>query len=182
MANDVLIERTGCTAKVRNPWLVLLFTVLTLGVYAAFWWYFVNRELRDLGLSRRIKALGEDPTTSVLAYTLGSLIYVPLIWTVVTTTRRVQAAQRITGQEPFNGWVAALFWIGTFFLGGFVYLQYQLNKVWRAPGMRPAGDDQPATTADDLARAAKLESLYRVGALNGPEYEEEKARLGFAPG
>jgi hypothetical protein len=182
MANDVLIERTGLTAKVRNPWLVLLFTVLTFWVYSGFWWYFVNRELRDLGRARSTSALGEDPTTSVLAYTLGSLIYIPFIWTIVTTTRRVQAAQRITGQKPLNGWVAAFFWILTLGLGGQVYLQYQLNKVWRAPGMRPARDDQPSTSAGDAERAVKLESLHQVGALNGPEYEAEKVRLGFTPG
>ncbi|MBM3666684.1 MAG: DUF4234 domain-containing protein [Actinobacteria bacterium] len=79
MANDVLIEQSGETAKIRNPWLVLLFTLFSFGIYSLFWWYFVNRELADLGRVRGSRELGERPIWSVLAFSVGGIIYIPLI-------------------------------------------------------------------------------------------------------
>jgi signal transduction histidine kinase len=177
MAHDVVIERTGKTAKVRNPWLVLLFTLLTVGIYSAFWWYFVNRELADLGRARQTDRLGDSPAKSVVAYTLGGLIYIPWIWTVFTTNTRVQVAQRLTVGKSHNGWVAGLLWVFTLTLGGMVYLQHELNKVWRAPGMQPVGEFESA--AGDQARREKLEELRAAGALTEREFEEQRVRLGL---
>jgi Domain of unknown function (DUF4234) len=175
-ANDVKIEGGLNSAKVRNPWLVLIFTLLTLGIYWAFWWYFINREMRDLGRARRVGDLGDSPGLSVVALTLGSLVYVPWIWTIVTTTQRVRRAQRLTGTSPGSAWTAAAIWIFTLTLGGPVYLQYQLNRVWRAPAMLPKQKGE--WTRGDLERVAKLEQLQRAGALSENEYNLERARLG----
>ena len=181
MANDVQIEGTGKTAKVRNPWLVLLFTIITLGVYSWFWWYFINREMADLGRSRDTKKLGTDPTVSTLAFTLGSIVYVPYVWTIVTTTRRVQEAQRLTVGKSLNGWIAAAMWILGLVLGGIVYTQFELNKVLRAPGMRPVEPaDETALAAGDAERLAQLENLRDRDALTAEEFEAERERLGLA--
>ncbi|CAN5571992.1 hypothetical protein BH20ACT15_BH20ACT15_08110 [soil metagenome] len=178
-ANDVQIERTGATAKVRSPWLVLLLTVITLGVYSAFWWYFINRELKDLGASRKTKSLGTEPALSTLAYTLGGLVYIPYIWTIVTTSKRVQEAQRQTVGKTMNGWIAAALWIFGLLLGGIVYTQFELNKVWRAPGMRPVVPaDEAGLAAGDAERLQKLEELRDRGALTDLEHAAERERLG----
>ena len=56
---------------------------------------------------------------------------VPGIWTTVTTFQRVQAAQRLTGQTPINGWLGfVLFIVFSPALSG--YMQSGLNSAWRA--------------------------------------------------
>ena len=88
----------GVVAKIRNPILVVVFTIITLGIYQVFWWYYANRELADYGRARGTKELGDNPTMSTLALFPGALIVVPAIWTFVTTFKRIQAAQRLNGQ------------------------------------------------------------------------------------
>jgi hypothetical protein len=69
---------------------------------------------------------------SALAYSVGGVVYVPWIWTVVTTTQRIQAAQRLTGNQTLNGWLAAFLWILTFAIGRIAYTQSDLNELWKA--------------------------------------------------
>ena len=179
--NEVVIESSGKTAAVRNPWLVLFFTILTFGIYTIFWWYWVNRELADLGRARGVRDLGDNPTLSVVAYVLGGFVYVPLFWTVVTTNQRIQKAQRRTVGKTLNGWVSAAFWLFTV-IGGPVYMQFELNKVWRAPGMRPAGRNpaDPELLNGDAERLEKLESLRDQRLVSQEEFEAEYARLGLS--
>ena len=75
-SNEVLIRGApvASKAKIRNPVWVVVWSVLSLGVYAWFWWYFINREMRDLGQARGTTELGDNPTLSALAVSLGSLI------------------------------------------------------------------------------------------------------------
>ena len=48
----------------------------------------------------------------------------------MTTFQRVQAAQRIAGQTPINGWIGFLLYI--VFTPAFdAYMQSGLNSVWR---------------------------------------------------
>ena len=65
MAEEVQIAQTGATAKIRNPLGVVGLSLITLGIYYVFWWYFINREMRDLGRSRNTD-LGQSPGNSVL--------------------------------------------------------------------------------------------------------------------
>ena len=76
----------GAVAKVRNPLGVLGLSLITLGIYFFFWWYYINREMRDFGRARNAD-LGQNPTNSVLAVSLGALIIVPLIVTEWTHGR-----------------------------------------------------------------------------------------------
>ena len=50
-AYEVAME-SGDRAKYRDPGLVILWTILTLGVYNAVWYFKINRELRDFGRAR----------------------------------------------------------------------------------------------------------------------------------
>jgi Domain of unknown function (DUF4234) len=127
----------GVVAKIRNPILVVVFTIITLGIYQVFWWYFTNREMADYGRARGTNELGDSPTKSTLALFPGALIIVPAIWTMVTTFQRVQAAQRLNGQTPINGWlgVVIVVVISPILIG---YMQSGLNSAWKA--IEPAAD------------------------------------------
>jgi hypothetical protein len=125
----------GAIAKIRNPILVVVFTIITLGIYQVFWWYYANRELADYGRARGTKELGDHPTMSTLALFPGALIVVPAIWTMVTTFKRIQAAQRLNGATPINGWLGLVIVlvISPVLVG---YMQSGLNSAWTAATSR----------------------------------------------
>jgi hypothetical protein len=128
----------GATAKIRNPILVAIFVVLTLGIYQVFWWYFVNREMADYGRAKGTKELGDNPTMSTLALFPGALIVVPAVWTTFTTFQRIQAAQRLNGQTPINGWLGLVLAI-VIIPALYGYMQSGLNSAWKAvPQAEPA--------------------------------------------
>ena len=131
----------GSTAKIRNPIAVAILTFVTLGIYGIFWWYYINREMADYGRARETNELGDEPATSTLALFPGGLVVVPAIWTAVTTLQRSQAAQRLTGQTPLNGWLALVLALvfSPAFLG---YMQSGLNSAWQAASS--ASEPQPA--------------------------------------
>jgi hypothetical protein len=138
MAQQIEIPDVGSTAKIRNIIVVPVLAVVTLGIYLVCWWYFINRELADLGRSLGTDELGDSPAKSTLALFPGAFIVVPALWTTVTTFQRVQAAQRRTGGEPINGWIGLILYI-VFSPAYYAYLQSGLNATWRAVGAQPEG-------------------------------------------
>jgi Domain of unknown function (DUF4234) len=52
VTHEVTIAGGPCRAKVRDPWMVVGLSVVTLGIYTIYWWYEINRELRDFGYLR----------------------------------------------------------------------------------------------------------------------------------
>ena len=60
MNNQVQIG-PGAVAKLRNPILVVIYTIITLGIYQIYWWYSANRGLADYGRARGVGELGDDP-------------------------------------------------------------------------------------------------------------------------
>ena len=148
MAEEIQIAGTQSTAKTRDPLGVALLTLVTLGVYFFVWYYKVNREMSDLGRARGTDELGDSPGTSLLAVTLGALIIVPAIVSLYNTFQRTQAAARLTGVEPLNGWIALILYLllGIAFPA---YLQSGLNKVWtgQTSGAVPVPEPVPAPVA-----------------------------------
>jgi uncharacterized protein DUF4234 len=131
MAEEVAIAGTESRAKLRNPLGVVGLSIITIGIYYIFWWYYINREMRDLGHTRGTD-LGQSPGNSVLALTLGALIIVPAIVTLWTTSDRIQRTQETAGVErPASGPIifVLLILIGPV---GIWYAQNELNKAWRA--------------------------------------------------
>jgi hypothetical protein len=147
MAEEVQIAGTGSTAKVRNPLGTVGLSLITLGVYYVFWWYFINREMRDLGRARNTD-LGESPGNSVVALTLGALIIVPALVTLWRTSARIESAQEAVGIERRAS--GPIIFVLLLLIGpvGIWYAQSELNKVWEAQGSgalpQPASIDQPA--------------------------------------
>jgi hypothetical protein len=179
LATEVFVAGSEFRAKIRNPWGVLGLSIITFGIYTIFWWYYVNRELRDLGRAKRVAGLGDNPGLSTAAYILGGfLFYVPTIWTIVTTTRRIQAAHRVTQQaDVCSGWLAAVVWIFTLGIGGPVFTQYQMNRMWSDQPVAPPALGGSSAGDADLARLSKLQDLRDSGAISEQEFETEKGRI-----
>lgn len=137
MAEEVQIEGAGSTAKIRSVVWVIVLELVTLGIYGFFWWYFIHRELRDYGRSKNTTELGTSPGTSLLAITLGALIIVPFLVSIYNGFRRIQAAQRLTGQTPLNGWIGLILFL-VFYPALMGYMQSGLNPVWQAQAGRSA--------------------------------------------
>ena len=131
MAQQVSIAGAGTTAKIRSIFAPALLPIPTLGIYLFFWWYFVNRELRDYGKAKGTDELGTSPGKSVLAITLGALIIVPAILSVINTFKRLQRAQQLAGVEVLNGWLGLVLYI-VLSPAFFAYMQSGLNNVWKA--------------------------------------------------
>jgi actin-like ATPase involved in cell morphogenesis len=90
-------------AKIRAASTGNLLSVLTLGVYLWFWWYFINSELRDIG--REVRPGDPDlaassPARSLLAVTLGGLLVIPYLVSSYRGARRLKHAQLLCGIAP----------------------------------------------------------------------------------
>jgi hypothetical protein len=143
LAEEIQIAGTGSTAKTRNPLGVVGLSIITIGIYYVFWWYFINREMRDLGRARNTD-LGESPGNSVLALTLGALIIVPALVTLWRTSARIESSQEAVGiDRRVSGPIVfiLLLLIGPV---GIWYAQSELNKVWSEQGTSGGGLPQPA--------------------------------------
>jgi len=138
MAQQVSIPGANSTAKIRSPFAPALLPFITLFIYLFCWWYFINRELRDLGQARGSSELGDSPTKSVLAITLGAIIIVPAIWSHVTTFQRIQRAQRLVGLEPINSWIGLILYV-VLSPAFYAYMQSGLNNVWRTVAQPESG-------------------------------------------
>lgn len=176
---------------------MIVLSTVTLGIYAAFWWYFINRELRDLGRARNSTELGDSPTLSVLAVTLGALILVPPWVSTYNTCKRIQAAQRLSGErELLNGWIALVLFVLiliSFIPFAFGYMQSELNKVWRnpeltdplTPGLPHPGAQTPipSTAAHATATAAQMPGAGSASPPSGQPVAPatEEATTSIAP-
>jgi Domain of unknown function (DUF4234) len=146
MAEEVALAGTEARAKLRNPWGVLGLTLITLGIYWFFWWYYINREMRDLGRARGVD-LGQNPGNSVLAVTLGALIIIPAIVSMWTTSERIERTEETAGvSRPASG---PIIFILLLLIGpvGIWYAQNELNKAWTAQASAGAAATLPSSEA-----------------------------------
>jgi len=133
---EVALDQQGGTAKIRNPVLVAIFTLITIGIYGIYWWYQINRERVDYGRARQAQGLGDNAVLSLLAVFPGSLIIVPALVSLYNTCGRIGRAQEVgLGRRTMNGWVVIGVILGGLlipFLGlvAYGYMQAELNKVW----------------------------------------------------
>jgi len=132
MAQEVQIPGAGTTAKIRHPLGVIGLSLITLGIYGLFWWYFINREMADLGQANGVPELGDNPVLSVVALSIGSLIIIPPFVTWWRTAKRVETAQnRVLGSNNFSPVLAfVLIFIPIVGLISIYLIQSNLNQVW----------------------------------------------------
>jgi hypothetical protein len=149
MAQEIQIQGANSTAKIRNVVAVAVLGLVTFGIYTVVWYYKINRELADYGKAHgKTDELGDSPGTSLLAITLGALVIVPAIVSLVHTFKRIQALERITdpSRQPINGWIGLLAAIiFSPVLHG--YMQSGLNNGWQAQSATPAAPAPPAPAA-----------------------------------
>ncbi|HEX6651550.1 MAG TPA: DUF4234 domain-containing protein [Thermoleophilaceae bacterium] len=131
MAEEIVIANSAERAKLRNPLGVVGLSLITLGIYYIFWWYFINREMRDLGRARGTD-LGQSPGNSVLAITLGALIIVPAIVSMWRTCDRIQRSQEVAGVDRGANGPIIFILLLLIFPVGLWYAQSELNKAWTA--------------------------------------------------
>ena len=128
---------SGARAKVRDEGLVVLWHILTFGIYNWVWYYRINREMRDFGRAHGDQKLADsNPVLSILAVTIGALLIAPPFVSYWKCTGRIRRMQRLCSIAPVNGWV-----IGASYVAGWLilltwlvippYVQDGLNKVWR---------------------------------------------------
>ena len=112
----------GPVGKVRSPLRTWLLFVVTISLYDLWWWYQVNRELRDY--------LGDDsirPGRSILA------MYVPgaNVVSLLHGGERIRRAQQAAGVEPTCEPRKGA-WLTLAFAMNIPYHQSELNKAWSA--------------------------------------------------
>lgn len=132
MAQKLTVPGTQVEVKPRHP-VAVGFLSLTI-VYVPFYWYAINKEMKQLGEARGID-LGTAPGVSALAASLGWFVIVPPFWTSYTTAERVKNAQMATGRKDWlEGWITLVLLM---LLPPMVYglIQDQLNKVWQNLGL-----------------------------------------------
>src|ERR687897_3630840 len=137
MADEVQIGGGEGIAKIRHPVGVAVLTLITLGIYGLYWWYQVNREMVDLGKARNVDGLGDNPTTSLLAFFPGGLVILPPFFSLYNGTQRMKRAQEVaTGATPsLNGWIIVILLVVGLSIVAYGYMQAELNKAWRVlPG------------------------------------------------
>ena len=141
--------------KLRRPWAVAGLSIVTLNIYSVYWYYKVNREMRDLGSACGDRDLaGAKPWRSVVAITIGGVVLIPPIVSLVRTVRRLQHVERLsTGSARGAAALIALvvasqvLCIGRFITGttglwlvligslarvlATALMQARLNAVWR---------------------------------------------------
>ena len=69
MATQVSISGSNRWAKIRSPVGVMFLCLIPF--YHWFWWYYINRELRDVGQTRGADGLGDNPGLSCVAFVFG---------------------------------------------------------------------------------------------------------------
>ena len=125
------IEVRGVVVKRRGVVVTWLLIIVTLGIYALFHWYYMNRELRDMSEALG-KPFGNSPGLSVLALFPGGFLIVPAIWTWVTTARRTRDLREfaLDGRPGDHPSVALGVILGFLYALNHPYLQASLNGTW----------------------------------------------------
>ena len=154
MSTEIEMGTGGLSVKQRRPWIVLALSVVTFGVYQLVWYYKINGEMRDLGAARGDAELaGSSPVRSILAVTLGGLIVIPELISLIGTVRRVQRVEHLTTgrarsavipialfiasvvlgiAEQLSGPVWLFFVSVAMFLTAVALIQSRLNRAWTA--------------------------------------------------
>jgi hypothetical protein len=176
MAQEVEFGRRG-EAKIRSFWVGFGLTVVTFGIYGLCWYYFVNNELKDVGLDKDDQNLGQsNPVMSVTALILGAFtIWVAPLLSVYNYGQRIKRAQRLTKipkQDQIDPTIAFLL----YFPGAIIlipllfhywYVTKHQNMAMRAAGGLPYGGEVAALGAGGAATGV-AETQPPAGATTEP--------------
>ncbi len=157
MAEEVQIPGTQASAKVRSPLVVVILALVTFGIYFFFWYFFVNRELRDIGRGSGTDECGTSPGTSLVAVTFGLLIIVPPFVSIYNSFKRLNAASRMRiGRDGFDAGLGLVIWVFVSPIALYIF-QMKMNEMLRdemghqggvAQGMEGGPPASPSGLAD----------------------------------
>lgn len=116
----------GPVGKIRNPWAVIVFSIITLGIYTLYWTYQVFRELKEH------TGQGVGP---VVGLVIEILINVVNLFLLPSEIGNMYAAEGPATEKPVSGVTG--FWnliplVGTIIW--FIKVQGALNRHWEAHG------------------------------------------------
>jgi hypothetical protein len=140
----------GSAGKIRSFWVGFGLSALTLSLYGLCWYYFVNDELKDVGIDKDDQNLAHSsPAMSVTALLVGGYFIIPPLLSVYNYGQRIKRAQRLGGiprHDQINPTAAFLL----FFPGAILIVPYFLhfwyvtkhqNMAIRAAGGLPYDGD-----------------------------------------
>lgn len=114
----------GPLGRIRNPWVVIVLSIVTLGIYGIYWQYAMFKEMKEYSG----QGIG-----GVLGLVLAVVLSIVNIFVMPSEVGNLYAAE---GQpKPVQGVTG--FWILVPLIGFFVWLfkvQGHLNKFWSAHG------------------------------------------------
>jgi hypothetical protein len=110
--------------RYRRPWLILVWIVLTAGLYWFYWIWKVNRELRDAF------QMAVGPFLSLLAVTIGWVLVFPPFVAWWRLQGRIAEAQRRRGIDPPSIVKPVGFILFLMFLVGPIYAIAEWNDMW----------------------------------------------------
>jgi hypothetical protein len=146
MSTQMQVTRAGTVevgearATIRNPVAMWILTVITLGIVGIFWWYGVNREVRDV--SRAFgRPIGGSPIFMALLFALWPIAWIPAIISLFLGSRWVRTLEQGVGIEGTTRPILAALLVPVLFLQ-VIYVQRHANEIWRraAAGARPEPD------------------------------------------
>jgi uncharacterized membrane protein HdeD (DUF308 family) len=111
---------TGPPGKIRSPFGGWLLLIPTLGIYYLFWYYNINRELRDYDPAVRV-----EPILAVVC------LFIPIVGlvSIYNTGNRIRQAQNTSGSVPECSGVIGVI-ASIFLVLDIPYYSSQLNRVW----------------------------------------------------
>ncbi len=141
----------GAYVKERSPMGVIGLSIITFGIYQLYWYYTLNREMRDLGEY-------VSPGVSLLAVTLGAWIVVPALVSWYNTGERLKRLQRAAGlQSTTSGaFVITMVLLSFLIVPAFILLyslQSQANRLYQAAGGGTAALQSGTPPAGQIAAA-----------------------------
>ena len=145
MAIPIEIHGSGSQAKIRNPLGVIGLTFITLGIYWVFWYYFVNKEMAEVGRARNTNELGDSPGKSVLAVTLGALVIIPAFVSIYNAWKRLNSGERLTGLTGMEAGLGLVLWIFISPVALYIF-QSNWNKVLEAQTDVVPAEGAPSAT------------------------------------
>lgn len=187
------VNAYGARVKIRDTGVVVLLHIVTLGLYNLYWYFQINRELRDYGRVYRLESAGTNPWLSLLAVSLGWVLIIPPLYSWYRCTERIHEAQTLIGTDRLSGGG-----IAASFVGGLVItpvllvipflVQNGLNKVWDAyrgleASAAPTAQVGIGVGAVEFLPAARGWDLRRIGSDEAGAIEHFLLRRdGLAPG
>ena len=158
---------THAAGRLPKVWLL---SVFTCGIYGWIWYYRLCKELGEWSQGQ----IETDPTTSVLAVSLGGCVLVPPFISWAGTLERVRQAQQMVGLEPT---AESGPWILYMFLASYGYKWLQTSSTRSRPGRRAKQSDRRSRDGKRGERERDRREhvrAHRVQRLQ-PEHVEEGA-------